>query len=85
MCLSDPQKGAVKTAVNHYIKYCVNGDCDSLDKKDLELQDLAELQLYNVLCLLYNNGNPDPRIQECLNSGKFSDSQKVIDYIELAA
>ena len=81
--MTDTQKSVIQNAVNEYIKYCVNGDKDTIDPKELKIQEIVEGHLYDVLCMFYNTGNPDPKIQESLDNGKFDTPKKVIEYIEL--
>ena len=83
MKLNDAQRGAIGSAVIDYIEYCVNEDTDSLDVKDSKLYSLANGQLYNVLCLFYNTGAPDPVIQEKLDNREWSSPKEVFQYIEL--
>lgn len=83
--MTDTQKSVIKATVNEYIKYCVNGDKDSMDPKEQKLQEIVEGHLYDVLCMFYDTGAPDPKIQKFLDSGKFDTAKKVIEYIELTS
>lgn len=85
MKLKDWQEGPIVSAVAYYIKHTVSYEKNipnDTNPDHSELATLARGNLYDVLCLFFETGNPDPIIQENLDNEIWTSPADVINYIE---
>jgi hypothetical protein len=80
MKLTDIQKAVLNSTILDYVE-CKRKDPEN----DLGLLTQVEGHLYCVLCLIYNTGAPDPKIEINMSDGRWTTPEEVIQYIELTA
>lgn len=85
MKLKDWQEGPIVSAVANYIRYTVSYEKNIPNDTNPDHSALATLandNLYDVLCLFFETGNPDPIIQKNLDNETWTLPADVINYIE---
>lgn len=85
MKLADWQAKPIECAAEDYIKYVIPNRFDpDISDETAQLMEMADGNFYDTLCLFFETGAPDPRIQDNLDNGIWTTPKEVIRYIEAA-